>query len=88
MNYLKRLNGFRFLPSWVHCNGETTKQSAVLHSWHPRQSITWIYAIYWHRHKKTPWSFKVGANGKHAYVVVPLMGTFSVAWQNPMWANK
>lgn len=86
-------NGFDIGFSWVHGNGQTSKQTASLASYHHPNSITWRWALYWAKPtKKTWWMLKLhswkprknsgmGSRG----IVIPLIGEFTVRWQEHMF---
>ncbi len=79
---VKFSNGFRIGFNWVHGNGRTSKTSAVLASYHPPNSITWVWALYWN--KPNGWKPSTGKLFRGIYVRLPLFGGLEVRWQAPM----
>ena len=75
----------KFGFEWVHCNGETSKSSAILAWYHPVWSITWRWGIYWSRRfawKITNWRGP-GGYGQF-YVPMLWLGSLGVSWQPTM----
>lgn len=86
-------NGLNVGFSWVHCNGETSKRSAMLAGFHPPRSITWLWALYWIRPGKlfcvpkiTLWKAPSGSTGTTT-LTLPILGGLSLSWQQAMWRD-
>lgn len=84
-------NGLSVGFSWVHCNGETAKQSAMLAAFHPPRSITWLWSVHWVKPRKllcvpkiTRWKWPSGSTGRTT-VTLPIIGGLSLHWQQAMW---
>lgn len=82
--------GLFFGFQWVHGGGETTKSSALLASYHPPSSITWIWAFYWHRPRKvfSKPRFSYNRHTKSVFLTLPVGGGFCFARQNRMEAES
>lgn len=87
-------NGLSIGFSWVHCNGETTKRSAILAAYHPSRSITWLWCIYWERPAKifcapTWWRWRPSDSAGNSTVTLtltlPIVGSLSLRRQQAMW---
>lgn len=82
---LRTSAGHFFGWMWVHSNGDSSRTSACIASCHPPTSITWTWAMYYHKPKKG-WRLRPGFhktyNGWH--LTTPLMGSFSFSRQEPM----
>jgi hypothetical protein len=75
-------NGFHIGFNWVHCNGITSKTSAVIAGYHPPSSITWLWALYWS--KPAGWKPSAGKLFRGAYVRLPMLGALELRWQSSM----
>lgn len=87
-------NGLNVGFTWVHCNGETSKSSAVLAAYHPPRSITWLWAVYWNKPgvwfclpRITGWGSPDKTIGSKT-VVLPIVGSLSLCWQQAMWRDR
>jgi hypothetical protein len=74
--------------NWVHGNGQSSKTSAVLASYHPPSSLTWGWALYWMRPRSVQvlpkverWTPRPGSGYGSCTVTLPFIGGFSVSWQ-------
>jgi len=81
-------SGLSFGFSWVHCNGESSKSCAMLASYHPPNSITWRWAVYWlkpkaGRYKPRFRTYRKPGNYKlmSMYIYIPLFGGIELAIQ-------
>ena len=83
-------NGLSVGFHWVHCNGESSKRSAVIAAYHPPRSITWIWSLCWNKPVKF---FRIprivhrwyGTNGAGSVTLaLPLVGGFTWNWQKEM----
>lgn len=91
-NFVTR-RGFTFGFSWMHCNGESTRTTAVLASYHHPASITWRWSLSWSRPRvwfRWPaYSFHRTPNGYNSYSVgLPLVGGFMLSTQPHMWRRS
>lgn len=84
-------NGFSVGFAWVHCNGETSKRSAMLASFHPPRSVTWLWSVCWHKPEKllcppeiTRWQSPCASTGVKT-LTLPIVGSLSWSWQEAMW---
>lgn len=82
---IKFRNGFSVGFAWIHCNGESSKTSALIAAYHPTKSITWLWALDWS--KPSSWIPSAKKLGKSAYVSLPVLGCISFRWQSPMWVK-
>lgn len=86
---------------WVHCNGESSKTSAMLACYHHPQSITWRWALYWQLPKKKdekimsksqlpiPWIHRTkGGYGSVGTGIFPFLGGLNLSWQQHMFVKK
>lgn len=83
-------HGHKFNFVWVHCNGESSKTSATIASYHHPLSITWRWAIYWHKSQGfkfySPENWRsYGGYGKISTGIIPIFGGFSLSWQPHMF---
>ncbi len=82
-------NGLSIGFKWVHSNGESSKTSAVLASYHNPRSITWRWALYWGKPYKGTFKFFT----KHLYpsgygsrtITLPFIGIFILSTQESMF---
>lgn len=78
-------NGLHIGFNWVHGNGRTAKTIACIAGYHHPNSITWRWALYWHK----PSSFKAwycrrkGIYGEIGFGV-PIAGGLCLSWQPHM----
>ena len=95
-------NGFRVGWNWVHGNGETSKTSACIASYHNPRSLTWRWALYYYPPKtlkralRLPkicagygrWKFRAGNSGSFSGgLVLPLAGTLWLDTQKSMFLD-
>lgn len=77
--------GWWFGFEWVHCNGESSRTSALVAARHPRASITWTFAVYVNRRsaqsKPWGWSWWNPPSGYGSACVATPLGGVSIAWQ-------
>lgn len=78
-------NGLAVGFNWVHSNGESSKTSALLASYHPPGQAAWRWAIYWYKpksllQKPTITNSKTNCYGRTS-IHLPVVGGFSYAWQ-------
>jgi hypothetical protein len=80
-------NGFAIGFNWTHGNGSTTKTSAIIAGYHPPQSITWRWALYWNRPQKLFQFSASKRSRRYGYfgITLPLIGGFKLNWQPYMW---
>lgn len=74
--------------AWTHCNGESSRTSALVISRHPRDSITWTSAVYVNKRgvqSKSWFAERNGfGNGHGGFAIGTPVGGFRVAWQPRM----
>lgn len=81
-------NGLQVGFNWVHGNGETSKTSACIAAYHRPDSITWRWAIYWHKPKRLICIPKISKFRKCIFVLLPLIGGFRFSWQDHMFRKE
>lgn len=84
-------NGFSVGFSWVSDGtGHSSKRSAVLCSFHPPRSITWLWAVYWHKPGRffcTPEVQRFRPPGGEigsTTITLPIIGGITFSWQKEM----
>lgn len=83
-------NGLFLGFCWVHCNGEYSHSSAVLASYHHPRSITWRWALYWHKAGKPilkiiTWN-RLPSYGSYT-VTLPFVGSLRLVTQEHMFRH-
>lgn len=78
-------NGFDIGWSWVHCNYESSRTSAILASYHDPKSITWSWALYWQQPQGYYPEFTITPKrndyGPDYAALIPFVGYFHLAQQ-------
>jgi hypothetical protein len=76
-------NGLSLGFSWTHGNGCSSKTSAMIASFHPPRSITWLWAVYW---IKPRWNTTPHATRGHRSwsIGLPLLGSLMLITQAEM----
>lgn len=88
---LLRWRGFDIGFTWTYDGtGFSSKRSAAIAGYHPRDSITWRWALYWQRptlrtlFKLSKNLHRLGSAHKSYNVTLPVVGGFSLALQETM----
>jgi hypothetical protein len=82
--------GFELGFVWHYCDGESSKSSASLFSWHHPKSITWRFSFAWVKPSKWFYVPKIKwhrtPNGYNWYsITLPMGGSFTLNTQEHMW---
>lgn len=92
LNIVRRVwRGLSLRPVWTHDGtGFSSKRCACLAGYHPRESVTWAWAIYWtkRRHFQRPSFRRYGqGSGTLCLGAVPFLGQLDFLWHRPLAAE-
>ena len=69
-------------PCYFYNSTGTDRQSILHAAWHSRRSVTWRWALSFHRYRAR--SYRHNCGGVLA-ITIPFAGSITLAWQRPIW---
>ena len=84
------IKGFWAGFKWIHCNGETSKTSALIASYHHPKSITWRWSLSWSKKLSydKKWLYYKNNNGVVFGFSLPIVGGLTILTQKHMFDEK